>query len=169
MPVSIATIQDIPALVVLLNSAYRGDASKKGWTTEANMIDGELRTDDEDMLRLIKQPDTVFLKYINEDDQIQGCVFLQKRNGKMYLGMLSVNPEIQAKGIGKEIMAAAEEYARQQGCQAMFMQVISLRNELIAWYERKGYHKTGEIQPFENSRFGTATMPFDFVVMEKPL
>lgn len=169
MPVSIANTQDIPALVALLNSAYRGDASKKGWTTEADMIDGELRTDEDDMLRLMKQPDTVFLKYTNDKNEIDGCVFLQKRQGKMYLGMLSVNPKLQARGTGKEIMAAAEEYARQQGCPAIFMRVISLRHELIAWYERRGYHKTGKVEPFENSRFGKATIPFDFLVMEKVL
>lgn len=169
MPVSIANTQDIPALVALLNSAYRGDASKKGWTTEADMIEGELRTDKDDMLRLMKQPDTVFLKYTNDKNEIDGCVFLQKRQGKMYLGMLSVNPKLQARGTGKEIMAAAEEYARQQGCPAIFMRVISLRHELIAWYERKGYHRTGEMQPFENSRFGTASVPFDFLVMQKEL
>lgn len=169
MPVTIASIEDIPQLVSLLNSAYRGEGSKKGWTTEADMVDGALRTDEKDMSRLMQLPDTVFLKYTNEKNRIEGCVFLQKRNGNMYLGMLSVDPSLQAKGIGKLIMKAAEEYALQQGCPAVFMRVISIRHELIAWYERKGYHQTGEHQPFENSRFGTASMDFDFVVMQKDL
>lgn len=169
MPVSIASIEDIPKLVSLLNSAYRGDASKKGWTTEADMVGGDLRTDEKDMLRLMQQPNTVFLKYSNEKKEIEGCVFLQKRNGNMYLGMLSVDPSLQTKGIGKLIMKAAEEYAVQEDCPAIFMRVISIRHELIAWYERKGYYQTGEHQPFENSRFGTATSSFDFVVMQKDL
>ncbi len=169
MPVTVASIKDIPQLVSLLNSAYRGDASKKGWTTEANMVSGELRTDEKDMHRLMQQPGTVFLKYTNENNLIEGCVFLQKRNDKIYLGMLSVDPSLQAKGIGKLIMQAAEEYALQQKCPAIYMRVISIRHELIAWYERKGYHQTGEHQPFENSRFGTASAPFDFIVMQKDL
>ena len=169
MSISIASLHDIPSLVSLLNSAYRGTASRKGWTTEADMIAGELRTDEADMKGMMQQPDTVFLKYSNDKDEIEGCVFLQKRNGKLYLGMLSVNPSLQAKGIGKQLMAAAEDHARQQGCPAVFMRVISLRHELMAWYERKGYYKTGETQPFEDSRFGTASLPFDFVVMQKDL
>lgn len=169
MPVTIATTEDILQLVSLLNSAYRGEASKKGWTTEADMVEGDLRTDEKDMLRLMQQPDTAFLKYTNESNKIEGCVFLQKRNDKIYLGMLSVEPSLQAKGIGKQIMFSAEEYAKQQGCPAIYMRVISIRYELIAWYERKGYYRTGEHQPFENSRFGTATVPIDFVVMQKDL
>ncbi|NOT52945.1 MAG: GNAT family N-acetyltransferase, partial [Chitinophagaceae bacterium] len=159
MPVTIATPEDIPALVSLLNTAYRGEASKKGWTTEADMVKGDLRTDEKDMQRLMQQPGTIFLTYTNENNKIEGCVFLQKRNGKMYLGMLSVDPSLQAKGIGKEIMLAAEEYAKQQGCPSIYMRVISVCHELIAWYERKGYYQTGEHQPFEESRFGTASIP----------
>jgi ribosomal protein S18 acetylase RimI-like enzyme len=174
MPVTIASIEDIPQLVSLLNSAYRGDASKKGWTTEADMVDGELRTDEKDIHRLMQLDGTVFLKYTNEENRsdsyrIEACVFLQKRDSKIYLGMLSVDPSLQANGIGKLIMQAAEEYALQQGCPAIFMRVISIRHELIAWYQRKGYHLTGEHQPFENSRFGTATVSFDFVVLQKEL
>jgi GNAT superfamily N-acetyltransferase len=169
MPVTIATAEDIPHLVSLLNSAYRGETSKKGWTTEADMVNGDLRTDETDLQRLMQQPVTTFLKYTNENNKIEGCVFLQKRNGKMYLGMLSVDPSLQAKGIGKEIMLSAEEYALQQGCPAIYMRVISIRHELIAWYERKGYYQTGEHQPFEDSRFGTASKAFDFIVLQKDL
>lgn len=164
-----ATTKDIPALVSLLNSAYRGESSKKGWTTEAEMISGSIRTDEKQLKELMERPGAVFLKSVNENDGIEGCVYLDKRDGKLYLGMLSVNPDRQAKGTGRKIMAAAEDHARKEGCTAIFMRVISLRHELIAWYEKQGYYMTGETQPFENSPYGTAVLPFEFLVMEKRL
>jgi len=86
----------------------------------------------------------------------------------MYLGMLSVSPLLQSQGIGKELMADAEVYARKCGCNAVFMKVISIRYELIAWYERKGYRKTGEREAFPpGNHFGTPTQPLEFLLMEK--
>ena len=174
MSVSIASIEDIPALVKLLNSAYRGEESKQGWTTEADMVAGDLRTDEANMNELMQLPGVVFLKYTNDENEsdsnrIEGCVFLHKREGKLYLGMLGVSPALQTKGIGKQIMTAAERYAQQQNCPAVFMRVISIRHELIAWYERQGYCKTGEVQPFENTKFGTAIKPVEFIVLQKDL
>jgi GNAT superfamily N-acetyltransferase len=119
------------------------------------------------MNELMHLPGASFLKYTNEENEIEGCVFLDKREGKLYLGMLSVSPVLQTKGIGKLIMAAAEQSALQQNCLAIFMRVISIRNELIAWYERQGYYKTGEVQPFDDTKFGTASQPIEFVVMQK--
>ncbi len=167
MPVSIAGIDNIPALVSLLNSAYRGEGSKKGWTTEADLVEGSLRTDEKHLGNLMRSPGTVFLKYESDDKKIEGCVFLQKREGKLYLGMLSVSPDLQAKGIGRQLMRAAEQYAAEQGCSAIFMRVIDTRAELIAWYERQGYVKTGQKEPFEDSAFGRARRPIEFVVMQK--
>ena len=169
MPVSIATIEDIPALVKLLNSAYRGEESKQGWTTEADMVAGDLRTDEKNMNELMRLPGAVFLKSSNDKNELEGCVFLDKRQGKIYLGMFCVSPALQNKGIGKQIMAAAELYARSRGCPAVFMRVISIRHELMAWYERQGYYKTGEIQPFDDTKFGTAKQPIEFVVLQKDL
>jgi ribosomal protein S18 acetylase RimI-like enzyme len=169
MPVYIARKEDIPALVKLLNSAYRGEESRQGWTTEANMVAGDLRTDEANMNELMQLPGAIFLKYTDERNEIEGCVFLQKRQDKLYLGMLSVSPGLQTKGSGKKIIAASELYAKEQGCPAVFMRVISIRNELIAWYERQGYYKTGEVQPFDDTKFGTASQPIEFVVMQKDL
>ncbi len=170
MPVARAIEKDIPALVALLNSAYRGEGSKKGWTTEADMVSGELRTDEPAMQKLMQTPDAVFLKYVNEENEIEGCVFLHKRKNKLYLGMLSVSPALQAKGIGKELMKAAEVYAKETNSVAIFMRVISIRHELISWYEQKGYKKTGATEPFpENDPFGTPTQSFNFEIMEKQL
>lgn len=169
MPISIAGIEDIPALVKLINGAYRGEESKQGWTTEAYMVAGDLRTDETYMNELMMLPGATFLKYTNEDNQIQGCVFLHIREDKLYLGMLSVSPALQTKGIGKKIMAAAELFARDLHCPAVFMRVISIRHELIAWYERQGYHKTGVSQPFDDTKFGTAIQPIEFVLLQKNL
>ena len=169
MHISPAHKEDIPALVKLLNSAYRGEGSKQGWTTEADMVAGDLRTDETNLDELMQMPGAIFLKYTNEKKEIEGCVFLHKRQGKLYLGMLSVSPALQTKGIGKQIMAAAELYARSQGCPAVFMRVISIRHELMAWYERQGYYKTGEIQPFDDTKFGTAKQPIEFIVLQKDL
>jgi len=170
MSVTIATIQDIPVLVSLLNSAYRGDASKKGWTTEADMIEGSLRTDETSLGELMQQPGAVILKYTDPDNKITGCVFLRKEDKKLYLGMLSVSPLIQAKGIGKQLMKAAEAYAAEQACTSIYMRVISIRYELIAWYERKGYYNTGITQPFPNEpKFGIPKQPIEFILMQKDL
>lgn len=165
----IAGDADIPQLVSLVNSAYRGDSSKKGWTTEADLLDG-IRTDEEALGKMIHQPDSVILKFTNNQNDLVGCVNLQKQEDKMYLGMLTVSPYIQAQGIGKEIVNVAEEYAKQQGCSSVVMTVITVRHELIKWYERRGYHQTQEKRPFpKDPRFGIPKQPLEFVVMEKQL
>ena len=170
MPIAQATSADIPALEKLLNSAYRGEHSKKGWTSEADLLQGELRTNAETLRRLIETPGALFLKYADDHDNIDGCVFLQKLEDKLYLGMLSVSPVVQATGIGKQLMSEAEAHAQRQHCSAVFMKVISVRDELIAWYERKGYYKTGKTEPFpRDDRFGVPTQTLEFIIMEKKL
>jgi len=129
-----ATIEDARALSVLVNSAYRGDTSRAGWTTEADLLDGT-RTDAEALRDLIKTPGTTILKCI-KDDQIVGCIELRNETGKLYLGMLTVLPSLQGKGLGKDLMQAAEDEAIRQRCTSIFMTVISVRKELIDWYIR---------------------------------
>lgn len=162
-----AAQSDIPHLVLLINSAYRGEASKKGWTTEANLVSGAIRTDIKQMEELMKTPDTVFFVYENEAGVLEGSVFLHKKEDKCYLGMLSVLPAIQAKGIGKKLLFSAEAYARQEHCGSIYMRVIAARTELIAWYEKQGYKNTGQTEPFENNKYGTAIRPLEFIIMEK--
>jgi ribosomal protein S18 acetylase RimI-like enzyme len=167
--ISTASPHDIPELTMLVNSAYRGDVSRKGWTTEADLLDGDRRTDEECLSHLLKKPDAVILKFVS-DDHITGCVYLEKQGNAVYLGMLSVAPAVQAQGIGKELLHAAEEYARQQRCDSIVMTVISLRLELIQWYGRHGYKPNGETKPFpEDEKFGKARQPLQFVVLEKQL
>ncbi len=170
MPIQKATKEDIPALVTLVNSAYRGDASRKGWTTEADLLLGEFRTDAASLEHIFSSADNAILKYTTEDGSIAGCVYLQKQGEKLYLGMLSVNPELQAGGIGKQLMQASEEYAKEIGCHTITMTVISVRKELIAWYLRRGYHITGINKPFPtDNKFGIPTQELIFEVLEKEI
>lgn len=167
--ISIVTATDIPALDKLVNSAYRGDSSKKGWTTEADLLDG-LRTNPESLKKMIDEPGAVILKYADESGLMQACVYLKNKEDKLYLGMLTVSPELQSKGIGKQLLAAAESYAKDKRCSAITMTVISVRHELIAWYERHGYRATGETVPFPTDpEFGLPKTPIHFIVMEKPV
>lgn len=167
--ISIANSDDIPALVALLNSAYRGEGSKKGWTTEADLLSGQ-RTDAPMIQEEMNHPEGHFLKFTDENGNLAGCVYLRKTDKKMYLGMLSVSPLKQAGGIGKQLLAAAEKFALDRSCDRIHMTVISVRHELIAWYERYGYYQTGERIPFEpEERFGIPTQPLEFTVLEKIL
>lgn len=164
-----ATVADAPELDRLVNSAYRGDSSRQGWTTEADLLDGT-RTDAAAIKELIETPGTILFKYV-ENGEIIGCVELKNHEGKLYLGMLTVKPNLQGKGIGKKLLNAAEEEAVKQQCASVFMTVISIRKELIDWYVRNGYQLTGERKPFafNDPRFGQPKMKLEFVVLEKKL
>jgi len=117
---------------------------------------------------LLKKPGVVFLKYLNEEGKLEGCVLLNKRDNRVYLGMFSVSPLAQGKGIGKKLLAAADDYAREHNCTSIYMTVITVREELIAWYERNGYRKTGKVLPFPvDERFGIPTQPLEMLVLEK--
>lgn len=168
--ITIAAREDVTDLHRLVNSAYRGDSSRKGWTTEANLLDGQ-RTSEKLLLEMMEEPEAVILKYTDPgENRLQACVYLKNKSGKLYLGMLTVNPELQAKGIGKQLLAAAEFYASQVNCTAVQMTVISVRSELIAWYERHGFRKTGQTEPFPTDpEFGLPKQALEFIVMEKPL
>lgn len=168
--ITVAEEKDIPALVKLLDSAYRGENSKQGWTSEADLFIGERRTDEASVAELMKRPGAVFLKYVNEKGVIEGCVFLQKKDKRLYLGMFSVSPATQGKGIGKKILSTADEYARSQNCSSIYMTVISVRKELITWYEKNGYSQTGEMVPFPvDERYGVPTQPLEMLMLEKKL
>ena len=167
--ISPAVPADIPSINRLVNSAYRGESATKGWTHEAHLIEGSLRTDEPTLMELITKPGSVILKYM-DSDKILGSVHLENKGEKLYLGMLTVSPESQAGGIGRKLLRAAEEHARKEGLGAITMTVISVRKELIGWYERNGYQPTGEHQPFPNDpRFGTPRQKIEFIVLEKQI
>jgi ribosomal protein S18 acetylase RimI-like enzyme len=166
--ISLAVEEDRVAIKNLLNSAYRGESSRLGWTTEANIIAGEVRTDEKDLSNIMSQPGSIFLKYTNDKNQIIGCVNLQQQGAKIYLGMFSVSPLLQGAGIGKQILQAAEEYARAIHCNCIYMSVISVRTELIDWYKRNGYLETGERKDFkEDGLTGKHLQPLEFMILEK--
>jgi ribosomal protein S18 acetylase RimI-like enzyme len=163
MHIRLAIINDIPDVVRLVNSAYRGEG---GWTGESHLIGGP-RTSAADVEELMRDPAGVILSGW-EDGELEGCVYLKKQEGNLYLGMLSVWPAKQGGGIGKALMAAGTEYARQQGCKRIRITVISVREELIAWYERHGFRRTGEMQAFHpGEKFGIQKQPLELAVLER--
>jgi GNAT superfamily N-acetyltransferase len=170
MPVLVAEEKDISSLVALMDNAYRGESSKQGWTSEADLFIGNKRTDEATVTDLIKKPGAVFLKYLNEEGVLEGCVFLHKKDNRLYLGMFSVSPLAQGKGIGKKLLIAADDYAKEQNCSSIYMTVITVRKELIAWYEKNGYQKTGKVIPFPvDLRYGIPTQPLEMLVLERHL
>jgi predicted N-acetyltransferase YhbS len=161
-----ANNNDIPLISQLVNGAYRGESSKKGWTTEADILDG-IRTDEASLQEMINRSNAIIL-LAETGNEIVGCVFLEQQADKLYLGMLTVKPALQGKGIGAALMTAAEARARQLGCKKISMTVITARDTLIAYYQRKGYKDTGEKRPFPSDpKFGIPKQPLEFLVMEK--
>ena len=145
--ISKAEKQDAKQIAALVNSAYRGESSKQGWTTEADLLVGR-RTDTEEILRLISSEDSMFL-LCKVDAELVGSVHLQKQVEQVYLSMLAVSPLLQGGGLGKQLLEAAELTAQETWFAAkLVMDVISCRNELIAFYERRGYRRTGATRAF---------------------
>jgi len=139
--------QDAGQIAALVNAAYRGEPSKQGWTTEADLLTG-CRTDTEEILRLISSDDSMFLLCRAEAELI-GSVHLQRQGEQVCLGMLAVSPPIQGRGIGKQLLEAAEQAAQETwSVNKSVMTVISCRNELLAFYERRGYRRTGVSKAF---------------------
>ncbi len=166
--ISIAAQQDAEEITNLLNQAYRGEGSRKGWTTEADLIAGDVRTDRNDVLQTMNKPQSVFLKFSDGQGKLVGCVNLQQHDERVYLGMFSVSPALQGAGVGKQLLQASEVYALHIGCNKIYMSVISARPELIAWYERNGYRLTGERKKFEEDGLsGKHLQPLEFVMLEK--
>lgn len=167
MSITKASIVDAAELTALVNSAYRGETSQQGWTSEAHLLDG-IRIDEPTFTNYLEDPGIIILKYYDTDGLITACVYLEKRDDKLYLGMLTVSPKEQGKGVGKKLLTAAEHYAKLLHCNAIQITVITSRTELIAWYERQGYKVTGEIVPFpKDEKFGRPKTFIELMVMEK--
>jgi ribosomal protein S18 acetylase RimI-like enzyme len=168
-----ATISDVPAIVGLVESAYRGEASRAGWTTEADLLDGQ-RTDAGAVAEMLRAPGSTVLLAEEAGGQLVSCCRLERRPAaEVYFGMFSVHPVRQGEGVGRHVLAEAERVARDDwAARTMVMTVIAQRAELIAWYERRGYRRTGETEPFPygNDRYGIPRRPdLVFAVLAKTL
>ena len=166
-----ATLADKDALVVLVTSAYRGDASKQGWTTEADMLDGQ-RIDPEVLRKDIERERSLII-IAEREAQLLACAHVAEENGAGYFGMFSVKPDLQGGGVGKLLLAETERIARDEWrLPAMRMTVIDIRDELIAFYERRGYRRTGVTKPFPygDVRYGIPKRDdLRFEILEKAL
>ena len=167
-----ATPDDLPALHALIESAYRGDTARTGWSHEADLLEGQ-RTDLEALDAMLGDP-AQHLLVLRDNEVLRACVALtDKEPGLAYLGMLTVDPARQSAGLGRMILAAAEDHAVAHfAAHRIEMTVIAQRDELIAWYQRRGYVLTGERRPFpaHDPRFGLPQREdLEFVVMEKAL
>ena len=166
-----ATRADIPALIELVTSAYRGEGSKQGWTTEADMIDGQ-RIDAEALRQDIDRPMSRVL-IAERDGNLLACAHVAETDGAGYFGMFAVRPQLQGTGVGKQMIAEAERIAREEWeLPAMRMTVIDIRDELIAFYERRGYRRTGlkKAFPYGDERFGIPKRDdLRFEILEKAL
>lgn len=160
---------ELPALHALIERAYRGDTARAGWTHEADLLGGQ-RTDLEALAAMLADPEQQLLA-ARDADVVIGCVALRRvAPDRCYLGLLTVEPTLQAAGLGRRLLTEAEAAAREWGAAFVEMTVIARRAELVAWYERRGYRQTGERRPFpmEDPRFGLPkTEDLGFVVLEK--
>ncbi|ADI05156.1 putative acetyltransferase [Streptomyces bingchenggensis BCW-1] len=166
-----ATAADVPELVALIESAYRGDSSRAGWTTEADILGGQ-RTDPEGVAAVVTGENGRML-VVERGGEMVACCQLEHRGDHAYFGMFAVRPAQQGAGLGKVIIAEAERWVRAEwGAREMRMTVISAREDLIAWYERRGYARTGEMTPFPygDERFGVPRRAdLEFELLVKPL
>jgi ribosomal protein S18 acetylase RimI-like enzyme len=167
-----ATWGDRHLLVRLVESAYRGESSRAGWTTEADLLDGQ-RTDLQEVEELLRDP-AVVIALSFDGDALVGCVKVRAAGtGVSHIGMFAIDPRRQSRGIGSALLREAERVAREeQAAVRVEMTVIEQRLELLAWYARRGYRPTGATEPFpyDNARFGMPRRDdLRFVVLAKEL
>ena len=166
-----AGAEDVPALVALIESAYRGDSSRAGWTTEADLLEGR-RTDPEAVTAVL-QGEHSRMVVIESSGTLLACCQLEDRRGHAYFGMFAVRPTLQGGGLGRQVLAEAERLAREEwGADELHLTVITAREDLIAWYLRRGFARTGRKSafPYGEERFGRPKRDdLAFVVLEKPL
>lgn len=168
-----ATEADYPAVIDLVNVAFRATGAEASWNIEAGILEGQRMNDS--LLRedLASNPEAQLLIHKDKDGSVLGTVWLDPRADRAwYLGLLTIRPALQKQKLGSKLLVAAEEYAKERGALAIRMTVLNVRNGLMAWYERRGYRRTGETKPFPygDGRFGVPLRDdLEFVVFEKPL
>ncbi len=157
-----------------MNQAYRGSGSSANWTTEAAYISGDRTTESLLRAELRAKPEASLLKWVDaSNNTLLGCVWLEPLGGDTwYLGSLTAEMNRQNAGLGRMLLFAAEDWVRDQGGLRVRITVVNVRDALIAWYLRRGYHLTEETEPFPygDDRFGTPLRPdLHFLVLEKSL
>jgi len=179
LPVRPATVADAEAVAALVHSAYRSEESRRGWTTEADLVGGQ-RADAAMVRHVVGLEGNVVLAAFADDDDADGdgggpfaCCHLERRDGSAYLGMFAVRPGLQGRGVGRAMLGAAEGYARETwGAATLEITVLNHRPELMAWYERCGFAATGERHtfPYDDRRFGEPRRPdLALLGMSKPI
>lgn len=163
---------DVEAIVTLVESAYRGDASRAGWTTEADLLEGQ-RTDAAQVREILSRPGAVVLLAAAADGTLLGCCHVEPTpDGIAYFGMFAVDPQRQGLGVGRALIEEARAIAAGWGSRGMRMTVIRQREDLLAWYRRLGFFPTGETEPFPygDERFGRPLREdLEFVVLAGPV
>lgn len=167
----LATPADAEAVVALVESAYRGEASRAGWTTEADLLDGQ-RTDREELAALLADP-SIRIVLLRQGGELAGTICVRvDTEAVAHIGMFAIRPTQQGSGLGKALLLEAERVARELGARSAEMTVLEQRTELLAWYARRGYLGTGETEPFPygNPRFGLPRRDdLRFLVLHKVL
>ena len=162
---------DLPEVAALMNRAYRGPDA--GWTNEAGYLDGDRTSVAMLAADLAGNPAARLMLWRRGDGSLRGCVWLEpEAEGRWYLGSLTVDPGAQNAGHGRQLLAAAEDWIRARGGRSVRMTVVNVRDTLIAWYERRGYARTGATEPFpyEDARFGVPRRDdLAFVELARPL
>lgn len=164
--------EDVGAVVELVESAYRGESSRAGWTTEADLLDGQ-RTDARAVGDAVGREDGMLLLAALDGVLASCCQLRAGLDGRAHFAMFAVRPDLQGRAVGSAVLAEAERLVEAEwGARWLRMEVIGVRSELIGWYERRGYERTGETAPFPygDLRFGLPRRgDLEFVVLEKPL
>jgi GNAT superfamily N-acetyltransferase len=154
---------DLEALAELMNAAYGGTGDTAGWThvkdflvgnrTSVSALRAEIQASPQAQFLLVRHPRTGALR---------GSVWLEPRSANVwYLGSLTVAPREQSSGLGRRILQAAERRMADLGATRVVIDVLNVRTSLLAWYERRGYIRTGESHPFpyEDHRYGVPQRP----------
>lgn len=167
-----ATGAEVGSIVALVESAYRGEESRKGWTTEADLVDGR-RTDAELVAALLADTSSTVVLARRRDELVGCCALSRRPMQRVRLSMLAVAPDRQRAGVGRALVEEAARRAGEDfGARAVELAVLAPRQDLLAWYRRRGFRHTGRSEPFPygDDRFGLPRRDdLDFVVLEQPL